>query len=148
MSFPYWFHKNYPYGQFGVEHLKKMQQGIIYFNEKKYWECHEELEEAWLEDRNDPARYVYWAIIQVAATLIHYRDQKSIGCHGMLKKAKEKFIYCREKNVLSELTEEFLQWNELESLIFAINPDDALEKFLDLYNFQFLKYPLKYFNEN
>ena len=37
------------YGQFLVEHLQKIQYGIELFNEQKYWECHEELEDLWLE---------------------------------------------------------------------------------------------------
>ena len=85
---------------FTSEHLEKMQTGLQLFNEKKYWECHEEFEDLWLEDRGDPVRNVYWAIIQVAASLFHVRNGKIQGARGLLKKAKET-RRCRQKWVCS-----------------------------------------------
>ena len=46
---------------------------------KKYWECHEELEHHWLEDAGDNARLIYWAVIQVAAAMYHFRDDNLKG---------------------------------------------------------------------
>lgn len=131
----------YTFGQFGPEHLKKIREGIELFNEQKYWECHEALEDLWMEDRNDNARNVYWAIIQVAAACIHYRDNKIIGARGMIAKAKEKFKRCKDLGVLTDLVYDFLDWEELETIVFKIkdnNPD--LEEFEDLFNFRFTHY--------
>lgn len=125
------------FGQFTEEHLKKMEEGIRLFNEQKYWECHESLEEIWLEDRTDNARYIYWAIIQVAATCIHYRDGKILGARGMIAKAKEKFRKARELHVLTPTVEK-LDWYRLEEMVQKI-PDGAqteLPDFRPLFEFR------------
>ena len=144
---PHWMHQNFPYGKFGVDHLRLSRKGIELFNQQHYWECHEEFEEHWLEDRSDNARYVYWAIIQVAASLIHYRDKKLSSALTMLAKAKEKLSKCHEYNVTTTLMTEFLNWEELEALVNAIPVDANLEDFEALYHFRFTKYPFEYFKE-
>ena len=58
--------------QFSLSELEKMSEAVRLFNAQKYWECHEELEHHWLEEPG-PLRNVYWAVIQVAAAMIHYR---------------------------------------------------------------------------
>lgn len=131
----------YKFGQFTPEHLAKIQEGIELFNEQKYWECHESLEDLWMEDKNDSARYIYWAIIQVAAACIHYRDSKIIGAQGMINKAREKFRRTRELHVLTPLVLKYLDWEELEKLVAQIKEKDAkLEDFEELYNFRFKNY--------
>lgn len=119
---------------FASEHLKKMEEGIRMFNEQKYWECHEALEDVWLEDRNDPIRNIYWAVIQVAAALIHYRDNNPVGMKGMIFKAKEKFKRCRDLHLLSDIALKYLDWEEFESLAMS-------ENFEKLYEFRFRHYP-------
>jgi hypothetical protein len=131
----------YKFGQFTPEHLAKIQEGIELFNEQKYWECHESLEDLWMEDKNDSARYIYWAIIQVAAACIHYRDSKIIGAQGMINKAREKFRRAHELHVLTPLVLKYLDWAELEALVAKIKEKDAkLEDFEELYNFRFKNY--------
>jgi hypothetical protein len=127
---------------FDAEHLEKMKSGIICFNQQQYWECHEELEHVWLEDRQDPHRYVYWAVIQVAAAMIHYRDGKLVGAVGMLNKAREKFKKCRELHVTSPLLSEKLQWEKLEAMVEAVPVSPAdLKPFAPLFDFRFTNYP-------
>ncbi len=135
--------EKYPFGAFGPEHLKKIANGIKTFNSKKYWECHEALEDVWLEDRNDPARNVYWAIIQVAASMVHFRENKIIGTEGMLNKAKNKFQKCRDQSfILTKLVFDFLDWEELESLVMSIpNTDTKLEDYQKIWDFKFKNYP-------
>lgn len=129
----------YQFGQFTPEHLQKMREGVRLFNEQKYWECHEALEELWLEDRNDNARNVYWAVIQVAAACIHYRDGKLIGAQGMITKAKEKFRRCHELHVLTEVVYQNLDWKRLEEIVERIPAGDKsrLEDFRELFEFRF-----------
>ncbi len=132
---------DYQYGQFSPEHLAKMEEGVRLFNEQMYWECHESLEDVWMEDRQDQARNVCWAVIQVAAACIHYRDGKIIGAQGMISKAKEKFRRCHDLHILTPLALQYLDWKELEELVMKI-PDKVakLEDFDDLYNFRFKNY--------
>jgi len=132
---------DYSFGQFTPEHLEKMREGVDLFNEQKYWECHESLEDVWMEDRNDPARNVYWAVIQVAAACIHYRDSKITGARGMIYKAKEKFRRCREQNILTDIVFQYLDWEELEKLSMAIPEEAELEDFVSLFDFRFKHFP-------
>jgi predicted metal-dependent hydrolase len=132
---------NYKYGQFSPEHLKKIREGIELFNEQKYWECHEVLEDLWIEDTQDSARFIYWAIIQVAAACIHYRDHNLVGARGLANKAREKFQKAREKNALTDLVFQYLDWEELEQLVMTIPQNPELEDFLSLFNFRFKNYP-------
>ena len=131
----------YKYGQFSPEHLAKMEEGVRLFNDQMYWECHESLEDVWMEDRNDQARTVSWAVIQVAAACIHYRDHKIIGAQGMILKAKEKFRRCHDLHILTPLVLKYLDWQELEALVMKIPDKEAkLEDFEDLYNLRFKNY--------
>lgn len=127
---------------FTQDHLHKIEEGLRLFNEQKYWECHEVLEDQWMEDRDDNARYIYWAIIQVAAACIHYRNQNLPGAQGMITKAKEKFRRSRELNLLGTVVMQKLDWEELESLVMKIPKGSAsrLEDFSDLFDFRFNSY--------
>ena len=132
---------DYKCGQFSPEHLAKMEEGVRLFNEQMYWECHESLEDVWMEDRQDQARNVCWAVIQVAAACIHYRDDKIIGAQGMVNKAKEKFHRCHDLHILTPLAFQYLDWQELEELVLKIPDKEAkLEDFENLYNFRFKNY--------
>lgn len=132
--------ETYPWGTFGLEHLAKIKEGIECFNKEEFWECHEVLEDIWMEDASDQARYVYWAIIQVATSLYHVREKNLVGAHGMLIKSKEKFQICENKKIETDLCESYLSWSSLKKLVFNINEDQDLESFDQLYKFKFLNY--------
>ncbi len=127
---------------FELEHLKKMDEGIRLFNDQMYWECHEALEDIWMEDRQDPVRNVYWAVIQVAAACIHYRDSNLIGAQGMIAKSKEKFRRCREMHLLSPLVFKYLDWEEFEKIVMNIPGEGSatLDDFTEIFNFRFKNY--------
>lgn len=138
-----WKQIKYSYGQFGPEHLITMSEGISLFNQQYYWECHEVLEDPWIEDRADNARYVFWAVIQIAATLVHARDKKLNSANIMLKKAKEKFQKCDELKVVTPLLVHFLQWDELKKIVFSISESSVENSFEKLMNFKFNKFPFQ-----
>lgn len=123
-------------GQFDQTHLQTIAEGIRLFNAQKYWECHEELEHHWLEDPG-PIRNVYWAVIQVAASMIHYRNDNIIGARGLLKKAKQKFDRCEQFNVESKLLDENLSWSVLKKMVREVPDDSELAAFSKLYEFRF-----------
>lgn len=127
---------NYHLGQFGREHLSKMESAIKMYNQQKFWECHEELEHHWLEARGDEARNVYWAVIQVANALHHQREGNLSGALGQLSKAKEKFKICERKNVETPLLE-VLSWSKFKRLVFEIGDNATLADFNNLKNFRF-----------
>ncbi len=130
------------WGKFTQTHLQKVKDGIECFNAQKYWECHEALEFVWLEDRDDPARNVYWAIIQVASALVHYREKNLVGAKGLINKSKQKFIRCEEQNIETPLLYQELDWQELKDLVFETPEEPQLTDFEKLFNFRFKSYSL------
>ena len=125
------------YGQFSKRHLQLSQEGIELFNRQLYWECHEVFEDLWKEDRGDNARYVWWAIIQVAAAMIHYRDKKISGARGLIAKTKEKFSKCEELKIETKIMDEYLDWQELKALVRQVPEEASLEDFSQLFDFRF-----------
>ncbi len=123
--------------QFGPEHFEKIKQGVNLFNKQFYWECHEELEHHWLEDRGDNARYVYWAIIQIAASMYHVRNGNKEGAFGLLKKAKDKIHFCEKNYVESDYLYDNINWKEFKEKIKAAPNDGELSVLNELYEFRF-----------
>lgn len=121
---------------FDKENLALMKKGIELFNQQLYWECHEEFEHHWLEERG-PLRNVYWAVIQVAAAMIHYRDNNLVGARGLIFKAKQKFIRCEESHIESELLNSELSWNELKKMVRRVPDSPQIEDFKELFFFRF-----------
>ena len=132
---------SYQPGQFSEQHLELSQKGIQLFNARLYWECHEVLEDLWKEDRGDCARYVWWAIIQVAAAMIHYRDKNIRGARGLIIKAKEKFDKCEELNVETQIMYKYLDWAELKTLVRQVPEGPELADFAKLFTFRFKNFP-------
>lgn len=122
--------------QFELEHLAIMEEGILLYNAQKYWECHEDLEHHWLEEPG-PLRNIYWAVIQVAAAMIHYREGNLVGARGLIFKAKQKFERTEQFNIESELLKSELSWDELKSLVRAVPPESQLSDFKNIYEFRF-----------
>ncbi|UQZ36089.1 DUF309 domain-containing protein [Paenibacillus sp. PK3_47] len=60
---------------------------LVYFNrDRDYFECHEVLEELWLEKERDP---LYKALLQVAVGLYHFRNGNIRGGRIMLHRSHE-----------------------------------------------------------
>lgn len=58
---------------------------LIYFNrDRDYFECHEVLEELWLQRDRDP---LYKALLQVAVGLFHFRRGNLRGARMMLERS-------------------------------------------------------------
>ena len=125
------------YGQFTREHLKKMSKGLKLFNSGHYWECHEELEDLWLNDAGDNSRYVYWAILQAATALFHYSDGNLEGAKGQIRRAKEKLAKCESLHVETDLLYNNLSWREFKDLVMNIPMSPKLSDFESLSQFRF-----------
>jgi hypothetical protein len=122
--------------QFDQSHLDNISAGITLFNIQKYWECHEELEHYWLEERG-PIRNIYWAIIQVAAAMIHYRESNLEGAIGLIQKAQKKFYICEELRLENIFLEQQLSWKKLKKLVYEVPEKPELEDFKKIYDFRF-----------
>ena len=114
-----------------------MKHGVDLFNRQYYWECHEALEDVWLEDRGEPARYVYWAVIQVACCLLHLRDGNLAGAEGMLEKAKGKLRRWEGEEAENPLIERNLLWSEFSGEVFAVERGALPEDYGNLARFRF-----------
>jgi len=122
---------------FTQDNLATVRRGIELFNAQKYWECHEDLEHHWLEEAG-PLRNVYWAIIQVAAAMIHYRDGNLIGARGLIFKAKQKFDRCESFHIESPTLDKYLSWAVLKKLVRQVPTEPELNDFKNLFEFRFI----------
>lgn len=123
-------------GQFDRAHLQIMEEGIRLFNAQKYWECHEDLEHHWMEEPGG-IRNIYWAVIQVAAAMIHYRNENLVGAQGLIKKSLQKFDRCEQFKIESDLLYQNLSWAELKKLVREVPVESDLSHFKKLYEFRF-----------
>lgn len=122
--------------QFDQIHLQTIAEGIRLFNAQKYWECHEDLEDHWREEPGH-VRNVYWAVIQVAAAMIHYRDENIVGARGLIVKAKQKFDRCEQYKIESDILERNLSWSELKKMVRMVPEEPVLSDFKNLFEFRF-----------
>ena len=127
----------YQHGQFQMEHLTSLKKGISLYNQGYYWECHEELEDVWMDYIGDNARYVCWAIIQVAISLYHHEDSNLNGASGMINKAKRKVEFIEKNHVESNLLDEYLDWTNFKLIIKSISHHPRLCDFNNIKLFKF-----------
>jgi hypothetical protein len=66
-----------------------ISQGISYFNDERFWECHEVLEGVWKSIDGDEKKLVN-GIILVAAGLVHYQKDEDDTCISIFKRALDK----------------------------------------------------------
>ena len=57
------------------------------FNTREYWHAHEVLENLWLEQRENPDRIFYKAMIQLAAVLYHVEKENFTGAWSLFASA-------------------------------------------------------------
>jgi uncharacterized protein len=63
-------------------------QFLYYFNIlRDYYECHEVLEELWLEEGRDP---LWQGLLQIAVGLYHFRNENINGARKLLRAALDK----------------------------------------------------------
>ncbi len=68
---------------------------LYYFNvEKDYYECHEVMEELWLEEGRNP---FYQGLLQVAVALYHFQNGNISGAVKLMSAALEKLDDCPDE---------------------------------------------------
>ena len=128
--------------RFGWEHLLRMREGAALFNRGLHWECHEALEAPWAEYAGRRVRYVFWAVIQVAAALCHLGRGNHEGARGQAGLALGKFERCERGGVETPLLMRCLRWSRLKSLVRALPPQASPRHFGPLSTFRFQDPPL------
>ena len=72
-----------------VEKEQAISDGISYFNNERFWECHEILEGVWKNcDGNE--KFLVQGLILVAAGLVHYQKDEDLVCISIFNRALEK----------------------------------------------------------
>ena len=82
-----------------MEKGQLVKDGISYFNNERFWECHEALEGAWKQSNGEEKELIQ-GLILVAAALVHYQKAEDDICLSVLGRALEKLNdksgqYCR-----------------------------------------------------
>jgi predicted metal-dependent hydrolase len=60
------------------------------FNQQRYWESHETLEQVWRRETNGPEKDVQQGIILAASALVHFQKNENEVCLGMIPRALAK----------------------------------------------------------
>lgn len=131
---------------FDLEYRESIVRGINEYNGQYFWECHETLEDPWMEMLGDPYRDVIWAIIQVGTALFHYQNENLAGAKGMLSKGKEKIKRSDASHLDTQFLNEKLAWSTFVELVFKIPVEPKLSDFEELIEFKFPP-PEKIFEE-
>ena len=72
-----------------IEKNQLVKDGIFYFNNERFWECHEALEGAWKQSKGDEKDLIQ-GLILVAAALVHYQKNEDDICLSVLNRALKK----------------------------------------------------------
>jgi predicted metal-dependent hydrolase len=67
----------------------RLQKGIDEFNQQLFFECHETLEEIWLEEHSDDRRF-YQGVIQIAAGYFKWQQNVPAGALKLWRMGLEK----------------------------------------------------------
>jgi predicted metal-dependent hydrolase len=67
------------------------------FNEQRYWECHETLEQIWRREPKGEEKDVQQGIILAASAFVHHQKNEDNVCIGMMPKALSKLEMWHEK---------------------------------------------------
>ena len=122
---------------FDLEYKESIIQGVREYNDQKFWECHETLEDPWMEMMGDPYRDVIWAIIQVGTALFHFQNGNLAGAKGMLNKGREKILRVESAMLDKEFLNEKLSWSTFTQQVSKISKEPRLEDFAELEKFRF-----------
>ena len=72
-----------------VEKEHAISDGISYFNNERFWECHEILEGVWKNCIGDE-KFLVQGLILVAAGLVHYQKDEDEICISIFNRALTK----------------------------------------------------------
>ena len=72
-----------------IEKSQLVKDGISYFNNERFWECHEALEGAWKQSKGEEKELIQ-GLILVAAALVHYQKAEDDICLSVFGRALEK----------------------------------------------------------
>ena len=72
-----------------VDKEEALIEGVQLFNQERFWECHEALEQAWHPSKG-VERDAVQSIILTAAAFVHYQKGEEETCLSILRRARDK----------------------------------------------------------
>lgn len=96
-----------------------MATGTRFFNEHRFFEAHEALEEIWLKERG-AARDLLHGLIQLSAAFHHYSRGNLSGFSSLLKKGVAKLEGCEHAAQwidLATFQEELVEWRHFAAAL-------------------------------
>jgi hypothetical protein len=69
---------------------KAVDQSVALFNEQRYWECHEAMEQIWRRETNPKEKALQQGVILCASALVHAQKDEDAICLGMISRALAK----------------------------------------------------------
>lgn len=72
---------------------KQFSAGIALFNQGRFYECHDTIEDIWLQESSDQRQFLQ-GLIQAAVAFHHYQEGKWGAARSMLRLAIEKLEDC------------------------------------------------------
>src|SRR5260370_24651448 len=90
-----------------VDKEEALAEGGHLFNEERFWECHEVLEQAWHVSK-DVERDAIQSVILTAAAFVHYQKGEEEISLSILKRARAKMALAKTYEMIDF---EDLEWN-------------------------------------
>lgn len=98
--------------------------GVELFNEQRFWECHETIEEIWRREVDRAEKEVQQGFILAASALVHHQRNEDNVCLGMIPRALAKLeswaepsYYSLNVNLLKDRLKRILESKKIEPFL-------------------------------
>ena len=75
-----------------------VKESVELFNEQRYWECHEAMEQIWRRETNPTEKALQQGLILSASALVHAQKDEDAICIGMIPSALSRLNQWKEGN--------------------------------------------------
>lgn len=102
----------------------EFSEGVALFNQERFYECHDAIEEIWLQESSDQRQFLQ-GLIQAAVAFHHYQQGKWGAARSMLRLSIEKLEDCPESLRGVAVSPLRIELNRWKSALDAVLPDGA-----------------------
>ncbi len=78
------------------EKVETVKESVDLFNDQRYWECHEAMEQIWRRESNPTEKSVQQGMILSASALVHAQKDEDAICLGMIPRTLAKLDVWKE----------------------------------------------------
>jgi uncharacterized protein len=76
--------------------VETVKESVELFNEQRYWECHEAMEQIWRRETNPTEKSVQQGLILAASALVHAQKDEDAICLGMIPRTLAKLAVWKD----------------------------------------------------